>query len=203
MQNYLSGFFVSFILHLGLVLSFANFFQIDNLYSLNKVEPMPAYLVFEKPLVIAKKKNIKKVKELIQEEPIISPTVLETANAKAEIETVKVEKNLLLKQILGEEIKSSVEEISYYSNLIRDQVIINWKQPSSAKKGMSAEILITLVPTGEIVQVKLTKTSGNQAFDSSALNAIQKVSKFDGLDMGRRLFDNNFRKFTLVFNPEN
>ena len=203
MQNYLSGFFVSFILHLGLVLSFANFFQLDNLYSLNKVEPMPAYLVFEKPLVISKKKNIKKVKELIQEEPIISPTVLETANAKAEIETVKVEKDLLLKQILGEEIKSSVEEISYYSNLIRDQVIINWKQPSSAKKGMSAEILITLVPTGEIVQVKLTKTSGNQAFDSSALNAIQKVSKFEGLDMGRRLFDNNFRKFTLVFNPEN
>ena len=203
MQNYLSGFFVSFILHLGLVLSFANFFQLDNLYSLNKVEPMPAYLVFEKPLVISKKKNIKKVKELIQEEPIISPTVLETANAKAEIETVKVEKDLLLKQILGEEIKSSVEEISYYSNLIRDQVIINWKQPSSAKKGMSAEILITLVPTGEIVQVKLTKTSGNQAFDSSTLNAIQKVSKFDGLDMSRRLFDNNFRKFTLVFNPEN
>ena len=203
MQNYLSGFFVSFILHLGLVLSFANFFQIDNLYSLNKVEPMPAYLVFEKPLVISKKKNIKKVKELIQKEPIISPTVLETANAKAEIETVKAEKNLLLKQILGEEIKSSVEEISYYSNLIRDQVIINWKQPSSAKKGMSAEILITLVPTGEIVQVKLIKTSGNQAFDSSTLNAIQKVSKFDGLDMSRRLFDNNFRKFTLVFNPEN
>jgi len=203
MQNYLSGFFVSFILHLGLVLSFANFFQIDNLYSLNKVEPMPAYLVFEKPQVITKKKNIKKVKELIQEEPIISPTVLETANAKAEIETVKVEKDLLLKQILSEEIKSSVEEISYYSNLIRDQVIINWKQPSSAKKGMSAEILITLVPTGEIVQVKLTKTSGNQAFDSSTLNAIQKVSKFEGLDMSRRLFDNNFRKFTLVFNPEN
>jgi colicin import membrane protein len=203
MQNYLSGFFVSFILHLGLVLSFANFFQIDNLYSLNKVEPMPAYLVFEKPQVITKKKNIKKVKELIQEEPIISPTVLETANAKAEIETVKVEKDLLLKQILGKEIKSSVEEISYYSNLIRDQVIINWKQPGSAKKGMSAEILITLVPTGEIVQVKLTKTSGNQAFDSSALNAVQKVFKFEGLDMGRRLFDNNFRKFTLVFNPEN
>ena len=203
MQNYLSGFFVSLFLHLGLVLSFANFFQIDNLYSLNKVEPMPAYLVFEKPQVITKKKNIKKVKELIQEELIIDPAVIETANAKAEIETVKVEKDLLLKQILGKEVKGSVGEISYYSNLIRDQVIINWKQPSSAIKGMSAEILITLVPTGEIVQVKLTKTSGNQAFDGSALNAVQKVSKFEGLDMGRRLFDNNFRKFTLVFNPEN
>ena len=98
---------------------------------------MPAYLVFEKPQVITKKKNIKKVKELIQEELIIDPAVIETANAKAEIETVKAEKDLLLKQILGKEVKGSVEEISYYSNLIRDQVIINWKQPSSAKKGMS------------------------------------------------------------------
>ena len=203
MQNYFSGFFVSFILHIGLVLSFANFFQIDDLYSLHKVEPMPAYLVFETPQVITKKQNIKKAKELIQKEPILSSTVIETADTKAEIETVKEEKDLLLKQILNNEAKSSVEKISYYSNLIRDQVIMNWKQSSSAEKGMSAEILITLVPTGEIVRVKLTKTSGNQAYDSSALNAVEKVSKFEGLDMDRRLFDNHFRKFTLVFNPEN
>ena len=80
---------------------------------------------------------------------------------------------------------------------------MNWKQPSSAQKGMTVEILITLVPTGEIIQVNLTKSSGNQAFDNSALNAVQKVSKFESLDMGRKLFDNHFRKFTLVFNPEN
>mgnify|MGYP001253337025 CR=1 FL=1 len=42
---------------------------------------------------------------------------------------------------------------SFFSNLIRDQVILNWKQPSSAQKGMAVEILITLVPTGEIIQV--------------------------------------------------
>ena len=44
---------------MGLVLSFANFFQIDNLYSLNKIEPMPAYLVFEKPQVLKKITNNK------------------------------------------------------------------------------------------------------------------------------------------------
>ena len=80
---------------------------------------------------------------------------------------------------------------------------MNWKQPSSARKGMRVEIIITLVPTGEIIQAKVTKSSGNQAFDNSALNAVQKVSKFESLDMGRKLFDNYFRKFTLVFNPEN
>ena len=202
MQNYFSGFLVSLVLHMGLILSFANFFQIDNLYSLNKVEPMPAYLVFEKPKVVNKKSN-KTIKEEIYEKPVISSPIVETADTRAEIETIKVQKDLFLNEIINNDVKSSVEQISYFSNLIRDQVINNWKQPSSAKKGITAEILITLVPTGEIIQVKLSKTSGNQAFDNSALNAVQKVSKFEDLDMGRKLFDNHFRKFTLVFNPEN
>ena len=188
---------------MGLVLSFANFFQIDNLYSLNKIEPMPAYLVFEKPQVLKKITNNKMVKKQIYEESVIASPIIEKADTRAELENIKVEKDLLLKEIINNETKSSVEEISFFSNIIRDQVIRNWKQPSSAQKGMTVEILITLVPTGEIIQVNLTKSSGNQAFDNSALNAVQKVSKFENLDMGRKLFDNHFRKFTLVFNPDN
>ena len=188
---------------MGLVLSFANFFQIDNLYSLNKIEPMSAYLVFEKPQALKKIANKKTFKKQIFEEPEIASPILEMADTGAELENIKIEKDLLLKEIVSNETKSSVEEISFFSNLIRDQVILNWKQPSSAQKGMTVEILITLVPTGEIIQVNLTKSSGNQAFDNSALNAVQKVSKFESLDMGRKLFDNHFRKFTLVFNPEN
>ena len=188
---------------MGLVLSFANFFQIDNLYSLNKTEPIPAYLVFEKPQVLKKLTNNKIVKKQIYEKPVVSSPILKTADTRAELENIKVEKDLLLKEIINNEIKSSVEEISFFSNLIRDQVMMNWKQPSSAQKGMTVEILISLVPTGEIIQVNLNKSSGNQAFDNSALNAVQKVSKFENLDMGRKLYDNHFRKFTLVFNPEN
>ena len=188
---------------MGLVLSFANFFQIDNLYSLNKIEPMPAYLVFEKPQALKKIANKKTVKKQIFEKPLITSPIPEAADTRAELENIKVEKDLLLKEIINNVTKSSVEEISFFSNLIRDQVMMNWKQPSSAKKGLTVEILITLVPTGEIIQVNLTKSSGNQAFDNSALNAVQKVSKFENLDMGRKLFDNHFRKFTLVFNPDN
>ena len=164
---------------------------------------MPAYLVFEKPEVLKKITNNKIVKKQIYEKPAKSSPIPETADTRAELENIKVEKNLLLKEIINNETNNYVEEISFFSNLIRDQVIMNWKQPSSVQKGMTAEILITLVPTGEIIQVNLTKSSGNQAFDNSALNADQKVSKFENLDMGRKLFDNHFRKFTLVFNPEN
>ena len=78
-----------------------------------------------------------------------------------------------------------------------------WQQPSSARTGLSVELLIKLVPTGEIIDVKLLKSSGNLAFDNSALNAVEKLSKFEDLNMGRKLFDNHFRNFTLVFNPKN
>ena len=169
MQNYLSGFIVSFVLHTGLVLSFADFFQIDNLYSLNKIEPMPAYLVFEKPQIHKKKINNKIIKKQIYEETVIVSPIIETADTRAELENIKVEKDLLLKEIINNETKSSVEEISFFSNLIRDQVIRNWKQPSSTQKGMTVEILITLVPTGEIIQVNLTKSSGSHAFGYSEL----------------------------------
>ena len=79
--------------------------------------------------------------------------------------------------------------------------MINWKPPTSSKTGMKSELIITLVPTGEIIKVRISKESGNEAFDRSALNAVQKVRRFDDLDMGRALFDEYFRTFTLVFNP--
>ena len=61
---------------MGLVLSFANFFQIENLYSLNNTEPIPAYLVFEKPQVLNKLTNNKIVKKQIYENPVVSSPIL-------------------------------------------------------------------------------------------------------------------------------
>ena len=98
---------------------------------------MPAYLVFEKPQVLKKITNNKIVKKQIYEEPEIASTILEMADTRTELENIKIEKDLLLKEIVSNETKSSVEEISFFSNLIRDQVILNWKQPSSAQKVMT------------------------------------------------------------------
>ena len=67
---------------------------------------------------------------------------------------------------------------------------------------ISAEIQINLVPTGEILSASVIKSSGNKAFDESAMSAILKVKSFEGLTMQMQLFDQHFRKFTLVFTPE-
>ena len=66
MQNYLAGLTISTILHIGLILSFTNFFKMDLIYSLKKIDPMPTYLIYEKSEPVLKKirLNCGKVMEL-------------------------------------------------------------------------------------------------------------------------------------------
>ena len=44
--------------------------------------------------------------------------------------------------------------------------------------------------------------SGNEVFDESAINAISRLANFEGLNIPIYLFDEHFRKFTLIFTPE-
>tara|TARA_Y100001960_G_C14764943_1_gene876368 strand:- start:394 stop:1005 length:612 start_codon:yes stop_codon:yes gene_type:complete len=202
MQNYLSGFFISFLFHIGLVLSFTNFFQIKDLYAINQIDPIPAYLIFESPKADQKKIKPRTAKEVIINDPLIRPKTIEIANPKSEIESIDLERRHVIDGLKKNDIDSTFEQISYYSNLIKTQIMANWKQPTGITQGISVEISLTLVPTGEVIQVQMIKTSGSLAFDNSALNAVEKVSRFYDLDMDRKLFDDHFRKFTLVFNPK-
>jgi len=201
MVNYYSGLFISLFLHLALILSLANLFKIKDLYSLNAFQPMPVYLVYENKV---QKRNIKPIKNKIrriEDKKVQSnQTEISLSSVSAEKEALNIEKNLINLEL--EKVTKS-DEISLFSTIIQNQVMQVWQQPSSAKEGLSVELLIRLVPTGEIIEVKLLKSSGNFAFDNSALNAVEKLSKFEDLNMGRKLFDNHFRNFTLVFNPKN
>ena len=94
------------------------------------------------------------------------------------------------------------EKVSLYSNLIRNQVMQRWNKPPSAKPGMSVELKIILVPTGEIIDVRINRGSGSEAFDRSALIAVEKVGQFEGIQMPRHLFEEYFRNLTLIFNPK-
>ena len=202
MQNYLAGLTISFILHLGLVLSFINFFRIDLLYSINSVSPMPIQLIYEKSEVIVKENKINMIEGSVKEKVVSPLSIIEVTDSKAELASIEVEKTLLSKEKEKIEVAGLIEEISAYSKVIRDQVMNNWKPPTLFERGTKSELIITLVPTGEIINVSISKESGNKAFDRSALAAVYKVDKFEGLDMRRKLFDEHFRIFTLVFNPK-
>ena len=66
---------------------------------------------------------------------------------------------------------------------------------------MRALLRVFLVPTGEVVTVVVEESSGNDAFDRSALLAVSKVDRFQVPGQSRQ-FERNFREFTVLFKPE-
>ena len=93
--------------------------------------------------------------------------------------------------------------VASYTALIAQTVINYWSRPPSARNGMEAELRLQLVPTGEVVSVTLIRGSGNAAFDNSAINAVKKAGSFPELqNLPSAEFENNFRRFRLLFKPE-
>lgn len=84
---------------------------------------------------------------------------------------------------------------------IYQAVVGNWSRPPSARQGMQVTLLVELVPTGDVVSVSILDSSGNGAFDRSAQSAVNKVGQFV-VPKESELFERHFRKFTLLFKPE-
>jgi TonB family protein len=79
----------------------------------------------------------------------------------------------------------------------------NWSRPPSARNDMEAELVIQLIPTGEVVSVSVARSSGNVAFDRSAVMAVQKAERFPELqNLPSRIFNKDFRTLRLKFKPE-
>jgi len=90
-----------------------------------------------------------------------------------------------------------------YAALIRQTVEGYWSRPPSARNGMEVLLSIQLIPTGEIVNVSVLRGSGNDAFDRSAVNAVKKAGSFPELkQLPTREFEKTFRRFRLLFRPE-
>ena len=94
-------------------------------------------------------------------------------------------------------------EAQSYSAIIRARIEQNWNKPPSARKEMQCVLRINLVPTGRVISVTVIKSSGNDAFDRSALQAVKQVEVFPEIkNMSLGLFESQFRQFTLTFSPE-
>ena len=98
---------------------------------------------------------------------------------------------------------SAAEMSASYAALIQRTVVNQWSRPPSARNGMEALLSIQLIPTGDIVSVSVLKSSGNSAFDRSAINAVEKAGSFPELkNLDIREFERTFRRFRLLFRPE-
>lgn len=93
------------------------------------------------------------------------------------------------------------EKAMAYVAQITEDIIQQWSRPPSARNGMEAVLTVFLIPTGEVVDVHLEESSGNDAFDRSAMAAVEKAGKF-AVPPDSRSFERNFRKIEVVFRPE-
>ncbi len=173
-----------------------------------KAKPKPKPKAKPKPKPKAKPKPKPKPKP--KAKPKVQPKSKPKPKAKVE-PTPKPDDRQLeqdLASALAEEEEFLVAEndaqlVSSYSAYIFDRVAGNWNRPPSARRGMEVELLIQLVPTGQVVSVMVVQSSGNAAFDRSAEQAVHKVGRFEKLkELPPRVFENDFRKLRLVFRPE-
>lgn len=106
------------------------------------------------------------------------------------------EEGLLLEEEYATEAQS-------FTSKFRQRVENNWARPPSARTGMRCMLAIQLVPTGRIVSVNISESSGNAAFDRSAVQAVKKVEVFPEVkEMTPEVFERYYRKFNFLFDPQ-
>ena len=87
-----------------------------------------------------------------------------------------------------------------YMARIKTQIEGLWRIPPKSE-GLRITLGIRLLPNGELSSVKVIKSSGNDAFDRSAILAVKSVRRFLVPD-DNKVFERNFRQFNMSFTPE-
>jgi TonB family protein len=172
-----------------------------------KAKPKPR----PKPKVKPKPKPVQKVKPKAKPKPA-PPKVVEKAKPKPEPRLTAAELAAIARSELSQAMETeeqqqvamtSDEMAASYAALIRQTVMNYWSRPPSARNGMEVLLALQLIPTGDVVSVTVVKSSGNNAFDRSAVNAVQKAGQFPELkNLPSREFEKSFRRLSLLFRPE-
>lgn len=93
------------------------------------------------------------------------------------------------------------DEINQYKNLIKERITGVWRIPASAHSGMRCEIMVRLLPGGEVARVDIVRSSGDATFDRSVEDAVRKASPLPVPDVESGLFD-EFRELKFSFEPK-
>ena len=103
----------------------------------------------------------------------------------------------------AEAARTEFELVQSATAIIQQAVQQVWNRPPSARNGMRAILQIQMLPTGELLDVRITQTSGDAAFDRASENAVYSAAPFTELrDLPINIFNANFRTLSLIFQRE-
>ena len=193
MINLIAGFFCSFFLHAFL---FSFFFNISfNDYSEEKIIQLPVNLIFEEKI----KPKPKKISS--KNDKKTTSSFLDETNSKNEF---KSDVNSFFSNL--EKDRDRVEQIYTQSEVlkiaakIRAEYEFLWQKPKNLPEDLFVKVLISIAPSGEVVNYEILNKSGNEVFDRSIRIALDRISSFDFIkNISRNDFEKNFREFNLQF----
>ena len=84
---------------------------------------------------------------------------------------------------------------------IKQKVNRSWIRPASATAGLKCTIRVRLLSDGTVMDAEVISSSGDEDFDRSAENAVNKASPLP-VPKDKELFAREFRSFQFLFNPK-
>jgi colicin import membrane protein len=148
-------------------------------------------------------------KPIPRPDPVIPEAVSADDNkTSTENQLARLQKELLdglmdLPEAEGQVLADEVSEVQQVAALMQARIAQNWRRPPSARNGMEVLLEISLVPTGDVVGISVSSSSGSIAFDRSAIAAVERVAQFSEVAvLPISDFERYFRRFPLRFKPE-
>ena len=112
----------------------------------------------------------------------------------------KINKTDIKNEISKLKLSKERDDILRVSAIIQERISSVWIKPNSLSESLVGKVLINLAPSGEILDFDLIEPSSNNFFNESILTAMNKMTFFEEvLSLDRKLFEQNFRNFNLVF----
>ena len=112
--------------------------------------------------------------------------------AKAEADAAEATKNKLAAQ---------ASESNQAKLAIQKKVEHSWIRPATVNEGLKCTIKVKLMSDGTVISAEVISSSGDEIFDRSAENAVQKASPLP-VPNDKELFTQEFRSFQFLFNPK-
>ena len=145
----------------------------------------------------AKKKAAEDAKKKAAEDAKRKAAEEQKAAALAELLSDNVQNQRALAETHGDQVAGNIDD------LIIKLITENWQRPMSARRGMSVELLIQMLPDGTVTNASVSRSSGDAAFDSSAVAAVRNVGRIPEMQqLDRATFDRLYRQRRVIFKPE-
>jgi len=167
-----------------------------------QVKKQPVKKVAPAKKVIPAKVDKPKPAQVQKEKPKPLPLPgADLTKALQEEEQMMNMQELLDAEMAAQQAEKDMEAIASFESQISELFKRIWSYPPSSKHTDEVLIRISLVPTGEVTDVHIVRSSGNVALDRSAEQAVWKAGKLPVPD-DLMLFEKNFRQFNFLFRPE-